>query len=101
MAVEQGTATFYCQHLSCDYVVWRVNGVADNNIHSPNISTDKMQGNGGNIYYLSIIIGTLLEFNQAKVECVATFLNGTQPQFTPAVTLLIQGLMNLLVQCGV
>ena len=95
MAVEQGTATFYCQHLTSDSISWRVNGRAENKIISPNISTCEIQQiGGGRIILLSI--GTLLEFNQTTVECVAFFIDGTPPQVTPAVTLLIQGLKNVL-----
>ena len=90
MAVEQQTATFYCQHLTSDSINWRVNGVPVNRINSPNIFIDVIQeSGGGRIYTLSI--GTLLEFNQTTVECVALFFDGTPPQVTPAVTLLIQG----------
>ena len=93
VAVEQGTATFYCQCLTCDNISWRVNGTAENKINSPNISTDVIQENGGGKLY-SLSIGTLLEFNQTTVECVAVFFDGRPSLFTPAVTLLIQGLMN-------
>ena len=90
MAVEQGTATFYCQCLSCDSISWRVNGTAENRINSPNISTSVIQQiRGGRV----LSIRTLLEFNQTTVECVAIFYDGTPPLFTPAVTLLIQGLI--------
>ena len=65
-----------------------------NRINSPNISFDEIQQiGGGRIYTLSI--ETLLEFNQTTVECVATFLDGSPPQVTPAVVLLIQGLLNV------
>ena len=66
-----------------------------NKINSPNISTNVIQQiGGGRIYTLSI--ETLLEFNQTTVECVAIFFDGTPPQVTPAVMLLIQGLKNVL-----
>ena len=64
-------------------------------INSSNISTNDIQeSGGGRINTLSI--GTLLEFNQTTVECVAFFNDGIPPQVTPAVTLLIQGLKNVL-----
>ena len=100
VAVEQGTATFYCQHLSCDGINWRINGVPVNKINSPNISIDKIQESvGGRIY--TLLIGTLLEFNQTTVECVAVFFDGTPSPLTPAVTLLIQGLMSVLLHVHV
>ena len=95
VAVEQGTATFYCKHLTCDNIGWRVNGVPVNRINSPNISINDIQeSGGGRINTLSI--GTLLEFNQTAVECVAVFFHGTPSPLTPAVTLLIQGLLNII-----
>ena len=100
VAVEQRIATFYCQHLRCDSISWRVNGIAENKINLPNISiqSDEIQQiGGGKIYSLSI--GTLLEFNQTTVECVAVFFDGTPSQVTPHVTLLIQGLKNIQLLC--
>ena len=95
MAVEQGTAAFYCQQLTCDDISWRVNGVPVNRLNSPNISIDDIQENdGGRIYTLSI--GTLLEFNKTTMECVAIFFDRITSWLTPAVTLLIQGLMNII-----
>ena len=66
----------------------------ENKINSPNISTDEIHKIGGGKIY-TVSIGTILEFNQTTVECVAVFFDGTLPLFTPAVTLLIQGLMNI------
>ena len=94
MAVEKGTATFYCQHLTSDNISWRVNGIPLNMINSQNVrpSSSKQQ-NGGRIYSL-LFTGneTLLEFNHSTIECVAVFFNGSSSQFTPPVTLLVQGL---------
>ena len=94
MAVEQGTATFYCQHLTSDNISWRVNGISLNMINSQNIrSSSSNQQNGGKIYSL-LITGneTLLEFNHSTIECIAVFFDGSPSQFTPPVTLLVQGL---------
>ena len=91
MAVEEGIATFLCQHSSSDAVNWRVNGTSMNKINSANISTTTMADID------SITFQTLLEFNQTTVECVATFFDGSPPQFTSPVTLLIQGFVCL---CG-
>ena len=83
MAVEQGTATFYCQHLSCDDINWRVNGKSPNRIKSPNITAS----NTGTMFIL--LIGTVLEFNGASITCLATI--GSIQMSTSPVTLLIQG----------
>ena len=85
VAVEQEVAVFVCQHLSSDGIAWLVNGTSLNRIISPDITTS----NNGTIFLLSI--GTLLDYNETTVECVATFLDGSPPIFTPNVTLLIQG----------
>ena len=70
--------------------------MAENKINSPNISTSYIQRVcGGEI----LSIGTLLVFNQTTVECVAVFYDGTPPQFTPAVILLIQGLTVTAIYC--
>ena len=66
-----------------------------NRINSPNISINDIQeSGGGRIDTLSI--GTLLKFNQTTVECAAVFFDGTPSPLTPAVTLLIQGLLNII-----
>ena len=87
VAVEEGTATFHCQHSSSDLVGWTVNGTSYNKISSPNITTTTFTGVG------TITFQTLLKFNQTTVECVATFFDGSPLQFTLPVTLLIQGLL--------
>ena len=59
--------------------------MSENQINSSNIYTNAV----GDKYSLSIV--TLLEYNETTVQCVATFLDGSPPLFTPPVTLLIQG----------
>ena len=90
MAVEEGVATFYCQHKTCDIIDWRVNGSSLNRRSLTNISRSTNKAGDAQVY--SLLIGTLLEYNMTRVECVATFFDGSPPQFTPNVTLLIQGL---------
>ena len=92
MTVEQQVATFPCQHNGSDDINWRVNGTPPN---SPHITTDRDPLSGGG--YSSVLsIRTLLGFNETTVECVAIFYEGSPPfQFTPPVTLLIQGLLFL------
>ena len=90
VAVEQGRATFQCQHSLCDAVIWQVNGTSLNMTNLPNISCDELINSNIIIYTLSI--KTLLKYNQTIVVCVAVFFDGTPPQFTAPVTLLIQGL---------
>ena len=93
MAVEQGTATFYCQHSSSDEISWRVNGTSEKQLNSPNIfSNNEMQGND-RIYSLSI--KNISEFYQTTVECVAIFFDSPSQLLSPTVTLLIQGLLNV------
>ena len=92
VAVEQETATFYCQHSNSDGINWRVDGLSLNVLNSPNIhsSSSNPQINGAKLYSLSI--KTVSEFNQSNVVCVAVFFDESPSQYTPPVTLLIQGL---------
>ena len=89
MAVEEGVATFYCQHSACNSIDWRVNGTFFNRITSPNISRGEHQVDAGARIY-SISIATSLEYNMSRVECVAYFSSGP-PLTSPVVMLLIQG----------
>ena len=67
----------------------------ENKINSQNISTDEMHKIFGSKIYTGSI-GTILEFNQTTVECVALFFYGTPSWvISPTVTLLIQGLLNV------
>ena len=84
VAVEQGTASFQCQHPLAVAIGWRVNGIPLNVATLQNIYT----ATPNDVTILSI--GTLLVHNGITVECVAIFIDGSPPQFTPPVTLLIQ-----------
>ena len=88
--VEQEEAVFRCQHRSSDDIVWLVNGTSiisrDNIISIWNVTV----GDGHFIYLLSI--ATLPGFNNTTIECGAVFFDGSPLQFTPPVTLLIQGI---------
>ena len=86
VAVEQGTATFQCQHPLAVAIGWRVNGILLNSATLLNISA-AVAPNG--VYVLSI--RTLLAYNGIIVECIATFIDGSSPQFTAPVALLVQG----------
>ena len=92
VAVEQGTATFRCQHSLAVAVVWRLNRMPLNTANFQNISTNSTsEFNGVTTHTLSI--GTLLEYNGTTIECVATFFDGSLPQVTTPVPLLIQGMI--------
>ena len=73
---------------SSDDITWRVNGASFRN--SPNISFVKVPLSGGG-FGSSLSIETLPDFSEISVQCVAIFYEGTPLQFTPPVTLLIQG----------
>ena len=85
VAVEQGTATFQCQHPLAVSIGWRVNGTLQNVANLPNIST----ATPNNVTILSI--ASLLVYNGMIIECVASFIDGSSPQFTSPVALHIQG----------
>ena len=89
MAVEQGTATFQCQHSLADDINWLLNGTSINRAGLGLVSSIVQFNDSVRTYTLSI--GTLIEYNQTTVECVATFINGSPPQLSQAVMLLIQG----------
>lgn len=75
VTVEQGVAVFHCQHESSDDITWRLNGKA---VSSPNITIERVPlGSGG--FYSSLLIPTLLDFNQTTIECVAVFYQETDP----------------------
>ena len=95
MAVEQGTATFQCQHPLADVIGWRVNGIPLNAAILQNVSATSVVTSNGVASTLSI--GTLLVYNGITVECIATFIDGSSPQFTPPVTLLVQGIHTVIV----
>ena len=91
VAVEQGTATFECQHLTCDGISWQVNETSLENVKSQNIITDRILLPSAEFRH-SLTIDTLLEYNQTTVECVAVFFERTSV-LTEPVVLLIQGLL--------
>ena len=92
VAVEQGTATFQCQHPLAIAIGWRVNGISLNVATLQNISDASVGTPNGVARILSI--GTLLVYNGTTIECIVTFIDGSLPQFTTPVPLVIQGMYN-------
>ena len=89
VTVEQRVAVFQCQHGSSDDINWRLNGKAAS---LPSVTIEKVPLSSGGLYS-SLSIPTFLDFNQTTIECVAVFYQRSDPiQFTPSVTLLIQGI---------
>ena len=91
VAVEQGTATFQCRHPLAVSIGWRVNEILLNVVTLQNIST----ATPNDVTILSI--ATLLVYNGITVECIASFIDGSPPQFTPPVRLLIQGIRRFII----
>ena len=87
--VEQEVAVFHCQHNSCDGITWRVNGTSTTSVIQVIYLGDRSVRS-------SLSIATLPGFN--TIECVAVFTDGSPPQFTPLVTLLIQGTCTFVIQ---
>ena len=95
VAVEQRTATFQCQCSHADLIDWRVNGSSLNTaIGLSNISITSIRPSNGVVIYM-LSIETLLAYDGTIIECVAGFLDEPLPQlqFTPSVTLRIQGII--------
>ena len=92
VAVEQGVATFQCQHSLASAIGWRLNGILLNTENFQNISTASTLGPNGVSTHI-LLIGTLLEYNGTTIECVATYFDGSLPMFTPPALLLIQGMI--------
>ena len=92
VAVEQGIASFQCQHSLADVIGWRVNGKPLNVVNLGNISSSTVT-----VYTVDgatmLSIGTHLEYNGTIIDCVAIFFNGSPPQFSVPVALLVQGLL--------
>ena len=95
VAVEQGTATFQCQHPLADAIGWRVNGILLNMANLPNIST----ATPNDVTILSI--ATLLLYNGIIIECIAAFIDGSPPQFTTPIAFLIQGIHTVIIMHAV
>ena len=90
--VEQGEAVFCCQHRNSDaIIIWRVNGTSI--ISRDNITEWRVPVGDGH-FISSLSIATLPGFNNTTIECGAVFFDGSPLQFTPPVTLLIQGMSN-------
>ena len=85
--VEQGVAVFHCQHNSCDGITWRVNGTSTTSLNA----RTQVIPLGDRGFRSSLSIATLPDFNNTTIECGAVFFDGSPLQFTPSMTLLIQG----------
>ena len=86
-------ATFHCQHLQADNIVWRVNGTGLNQLNSKEIvpgATSLSDGMGGLINTAVLSITALPSYNGTNVTCIAILLNGTPESSSPA-NLTVQG----------
>jgi hypothetical protein len=90
VAVEQGTATFWCQHPQTNNIEWLVNGIPLHEASLSNISVN-IQFKGSGVTTHTLLIGTLLEYSKTTVKCVGIFSDGSPSQYTERVRLLIQG----------
>ena len=77
-------AVFMCRHPTADYVVWRVNNVSVGRT-SNQTSIPVSQGTG------TLTILALPEYNGTVVECVALFIDGSPPEISPPVRLIVEG----------
>ena len=88
----RGTAEFVCKHTNADFVGWRINGTSvGNTVTFPNnIHTTVMTDTDG-IAVHTLTIEAQSEYNETIVDCVALSLNPSGSEFSPNVTLRIQG----------
>ena len=91
VAVEQGTATFQCRHSLSDVIGWQVNGMTLNAANLAGIPATSNSQFYDDVTTHTLSIGTSLEYDGTTVKCIATFINGSPPQFTSPVALQIQG----------
>ena len=83
---SETNAVFRCQHQSLEAIIdWRVNGLPRRRF--PNITISAISENG--IIVDLMVIPARVEYNGTEVECVAIFMNGSQPKVTPPATLTI------------
>lgn len=89
-------ATFYCNHSATQDIAWRVN---DTSLSVLRLSTvkartiiRKLQTNDsvGDGFVHELSIQALMEYNETSVRCLA-YIDGSSVEYSPNVTMLIQG----------
>ena len=88
-------ATFYCNHSATHDIAWRVN---DTSLSVLKLSTVKAQtikrfqtnDSVGVSFVHELAIEALIEYNQTSVRCLA-YIDGSPVEYSPNVTMLIQG----------
>ena len=84
--------TYKCNHSETNQISWRVNdNLLDTEIFFVGIVNDTVTYPDGAQEY-TLTIGGLRQHNGTKIQCTASFDDGSPPQHTPAVTFLIQGI---------
>ena len=90
-------AEFRCRHPTADLIVWRVNRSSVRQDPSPDITPGTLRDDDGTLVNTLSIIARP-EYNGTEVECVAVFLDGSQTEATPSVTLtIIDGRLSMIV----
>ena len=71
---------FRCRHQLIEAIVgWRVNGSQPTQF--PDITKDSINENGSTLYTVTIPASSM--YNGTEVVCVAAFIDGSPPEFTP------------------
>ena len=91
--VTVGTeADFYCQHSSADIIGWQLNGRALGSFHPPGVVTSGAAGSNGFLFILTVATSKAHNYNMSRIECIATFIDGSLLRRTHTAILLVQGL---------
>ena len=84
-------AQFYCQHSTADNIGWLLNGTALGSFHPPGVNTSGAAGSNGFLFMLSVATSKVHNYSTSRVECIATFLDGSLFRHTSPAILLVQG----------
>ena len=80
-------AEFRCQHQRADAIIsWRVNETFRAG-QFPDIINDRIAGNGRDVFTLTVPAN--MERNMTEIVCLAVFVDGTPPAFTPSAILIV------------
>ena len=91
MVTLEETYTYRCNHSRTNLTNWRVNGhILDAEINITGINHTVISYPDGALVN-TLTIGGPYQHNRTTIQCIAAFRDGSSPDMSPNVTLLIQG----------